>query len=270
MNRIRIAILDLYNGVPNEGLRCINQLVREFSDEIGGCEVSHFDVRQKFEFPKVADFDIFISTGGPGNPLETDGWGADYFAIIDGIFEHNKTQSPKKYLLLICHSFQMVCHHLGLATVNRRKSTSFGTFPIHKTANGYDEPYFEMLPDPFWAVDSRDYQIINANLAQIDAMGAKVLSREKIRTHVPLERAIMSIRFSKEVFGTQFHPEADAEGMLRYFEQPEKQKQIIDEHGFDKYQSMVSHLNDPDKILLTESVIIPTFLRDAYHKLSSN
>ncbi|OZI09281.1 GMP synthase [Siphonobacter sp. BAB-5385] len=270
MKQIRLAILDLYNGVPNEGMRCIQQLVQEFSEEIGGCVVQIFDVRQQGELPALADFDIFISTGGPGNPLETGDWGTAYFDLIDQIFEHNKTQTAKKFLLLICHSFQMVSHHLGIGTVTRRKSTSFGTFPIHKTANGYDEPYLELLPDPFWAVDSRDYQIINANFSRIDAIGAKVLCREKIRPHVPLERAIMAVRFSREVFGTQFHPEADAVGMLRYFQQPEKQKQVIDEHGYEKYQNMVDHLNDPDKILLTESVIIPTFLRDAYHKLAAN
>lgn len=27
-----------------------------------------FDVRHKYEMPKIEDFDIFISSGGPGNP----------------------------------------------------------------------------------------------------------------------------------------------------------------------------------------------------------
>ena len=77
----------------------------------------------------------------------------------------------------------------------------------------------------------------------------------------------MAIRFTHEVFGTQFHPEADAAGMLHYFQMPEKQQQVIEAHGIEKYYSMLDHLNDPDKILLTESVIIPTFLRTSYAAL---
>ncbi|MFT4033245.1 MAG: GMP synthase [Siphonobacter sp.] len=268
MKDIRLAILDMYNGVPNEGMRCIYQLVKEFSDEAGAVNVETFDVRRTLTVPQLNDFDIFISTGGPGDPLDTGEWGTAYFELIDQLFAHNQTAERKKYMFLICHSFQMVSHHLGIGQITKRKSTSFGTFPIHKTANGYDEPYFELLPDPFWAVDSRDYQLINADPLRISELGAKVLCREKIRPHVPLERAIMAIRFSGEIIGTQFHPEADAIGMSHYFQQPERQLAVISEHGSEKYQSMIDHLNDPDKILLTESVIIPTFLRDAYLKLS--
>ena len=78
-----------------------------------------------------------------------------------------------------------------------------------------------------------------------------------------LEQAIMCIRFSREIIGTQFHPEADAEGMLRYFLREDKKASIINNHGEAKYNDMIAHLNDPDKILMTESAIIPTFLKSA-------
>jgi hypothetical protein len=98
-------------------------------------------------------------------------------------------------------------------------------------------------------------------------MGARVLSLEKIRPHIPLERAVMSIRFSKEIFGTQFHPEADSEGMLHYFLTEEKKQIVINNHGEEKYYEMIERLDDPDKILLTESVIIPKFLEHAASNL---
>jgi GMP synthase-like glutamine amidotransferase len=79
----------------------------------------------------------------------------------------------------------------------------------------------------------------------------------------------MAIRFSNEIFGTQFHPEADAEGMLRYFLKEDKKQNVIKNHGEEKYQSMINHLNDPDKILLTESVILPTFLNVAIQRIVS-
>lgn len=267
---LRLAILDLYNGHPNEGMRCIRQLVREFCESTApDLQVREFDVRRKKSIPAVEAFDVFISSGGPGDPLDTDGWGRDYFSLTDGILAHNQQNSSrKKHLFLICHSFQMVAHHLGLGEVKRRRSTSFGTFPIHKTEEGEQEPFFDLLPEPFYAVDSRDYQLVQPDAERIAELGARVLCLEKERPHVELERAVMAIRFSPEVFGTQFHPEADAEGMLRYFQTEEKRQQVIQNYGEVKYLDMVEHLNDPDKILLTESVLIPSFLHAAAGNLA--
>lgn len=267
---LRLAILDLYNGHPNEGMRCIRRLVEEFRESMAPeMQVMEFDVRQEKQVPPVDAFDVFISSGGPGDPLDTDGWGRDYFSLIDGILTHNqRSAAPKKHLFLICHSFQMVAHHLGFGQVTRRRSTSFGTFPIHKTEEGEQEPFFDLLPEPFYAVDSRDYQLIQPDIDRITEFGGQVLCLEKERPHVELERAVMAIRFSPEVFGTQFHPEADAEGMLRYFQTEEKRHQVILNHGEAKYLDMVEHLNDPDKILLTESVLIPSFLHAAARNLA--
>ncbi|MDW8211614.1 MAG: GMP synthase, partial [Cytophagales bacterium] len=84
---------------------------------------------------------------------------------------------------------------------------------------------------------------------------------------VNLERAVMAMRISNEFFGTQFHPEADPIGMSIYFQQEEKRQQVIQNHGLQKYQDMIAHLNDPDKILLTYSTILPTFLSQAINSL---
>ena len=91
---------------------------------------------------------------------------------------------------------------------------------------------------------------------------------EKERPLVNLERAIMAIRFSEEVFGTQFHPEADGVGMLKYLSGEEKKKVVIKTHGLAKYNDMIDKLDDPDKILLTESIIIPKFLKNAYENVT--
>ena len=78
----------------------------------------------------------------------------------------------------------------------------------------------------------------------------------------------MAIRFSDEIFGTQFHPEADSEGMLRYLKTEEKRQQVIENHGEEKYQEMVARLQDPNTLELTDAVILPTFLRTAIEALS--
>ena len=77
----------------------------------------------------------------------------------------------------------------------------------------------------------------------------------------------MAIRFSREVFGTQFHPEADSEGMLHYFLTEEKKQIVIHNHGEGKYYEMIERLDDPDKISLTVTVILPKFLENAASNL---
>jgi hypothetical protein len=73
----------------------------------------------------------------------------------------------------------------------------------------------------------------------------------------------MAIRFTPEVFGSQFHPEADGEGMLRYMLTAERKQQVVSTYGEAKYEEMVRLLANPDTIERTESVIVPTFLRRA-------
>ena len=98
-------------------------------------------------------------------------------------------------------------------------------------------------------------------------MGGTILAIEKNRPHVPLERAIMAIRFNENMIGTQFHPEADAIGMLLYLKTPEKKETVIANHGEEKWKSMIEHLNDPDKIMYTYAHILPNFLNQAVSKM---
>ncbi|MDF7819575.1 GMP synthase [Runella sp. MFBS21] len=272
MERIKIAILDMYDGYANEGMRCIKALVGQFLAQegiVGTYDV--FDVRQKNEVPDLS-YDIFISSGGPGNPVPSgEPWEKPFFMLLDQIWQYNRQphRPQKKHLMLICHSFQMACIHWEIGLVCKRRKTSFGIFPMHKTHFGLQEPIFKELPDPFYAVDSRDFQVIKTDPKQLERLGAKVLCIEKERLHIDLERAVMAVRFSREIFGTQFHPEADAEGMLRHFQKDEKREGIIKNYGEAKYNSMVDSLQDPEKIMRTEAAIIPTFLGRAAEQLMS-
>ncbi|MFD2936455.1 type 1 glutamine amidotransferase [Spirosoma flavum] len=269
MSLVKIAVLDMNNNHANEGMRCILHLIRNVQgNDHAELSFDVFDVRANNEIPDL-DYDIYISSGGPGSPMaSSDAWEARYFALIDQIFDWNIHNERKKYVFLICHSFQLVTRHLNLGLLSRRRSTSFGIFPIHKTDEGSLDPLLKDLPDPFYAVDSRDYQITDPNVERMESRGASILCLEKIRPHVALDRAVMAMRFSPEVVGTQFHPEADNEGMLRYFLKDEKRNHIISNFGREKYHDMVAYLQDPDKIALTESVILPGFLRQAIHSLS--
>ncbi len=264
--KIRIAILDLYEGHANQGMRCIREIINQWGEQYHfDVEYKEFDVRLQLEVPDTS-FDIYISSGGPGSPLDTidTEWEKKYFNWLAAIesWNTNETNTPK-HVFFICHSFQLVCRHYGVGNVCKRKSTAFGVFPIHRLSDGEEEIVFEGLRDPFYVVDSRDYQIIEPNHQRLREMGAKILAIEKNRPHVPFERAIMSIRFNEYFVGTQFHPEADAVGMSMYLQREDKKESVIKAHGEEKWHSMVEQLQDPDKISWTYAHILPNFLNNA-------
>lgn len=268
---IRVAVLDLYEGQANQGMRCIREIVHNWSHEKGyDLYYEEFDVRLQLAVPDTS-FDLYISSGGPGSPLETEGseWEAAYFNWLRTIEQWNNTaqEGEKKNIFFICHSFQLACRHYGVGNVCKRKSTAFGVFPIHMLDQGSSELVFDGLKDPFYSVDSRDYQVIEPNTQQLNKLGATILAIEKNRPHVPYERAIMAIRFNEHFIGTQFHPEADAVGMHMYLMREDKKQTVIDNHGEAKWQSMVEQLQDPGKILFTYKTILPNFLNLSVQEL---
>lgn len=271
-NDVRIALLDMNNNHPNQGMRNIKELAKAFQEQSDyDVSVDIFDVRYKAEMPKIEDFDIFISSGGPGNPhREGYIWEGKYAKFLDTIWQHNKDNDQKKYAFLICHSFQLAVIHFGIANVCKRKSYSFGVMPIHKSEDGETEFLFKNLPEPFYAVDSRAYQCIEPNQEKLNELGMKVVALEKIRPNVHLERALMAVRFSDEIFGTQFHPEADPIGFIKNLEDPKNKEAMVETFGMEKYLETIDRMDDDDKIVLTRAQIIPRFLQSAAEQITKN
>jgi GMP synthase-like glutamine amidotransferase len=263
--KTRIAILDMNNNEPNQGLRCIVDIAKSFNEEV---DFTVFNVRAKHELPDLS-YDIYISSGGPDSPLEKGPWRQPYLDLIQRLWDFNKTsQDEKKFVFLICYSFQVVCDYFKLGEMKPRKSTSFGIFPIHKTKAGLKDQLLQGLNDPFYAVDSRDWQLVQPRLKVFKEQGATILSLEKIRTHVELERAIMAVRFSDEFVGTQFHPEADPVGMYAHFKQEFYKQKVITGFGEKKYNDMMRQIEDPDKITKTYNHILPGFIKSAIQQSS--
>ncbi len=265
MSTIRIALLDMNNNHVNQGMRNIKEISEAFQlQHEAQVEVSYFDVRYKNEMPNYEEFDIFISSGGPGTPhREGYDWEQKFADFLNNIWNHNLQNEDKKYLFLICHSFQLASIHWKLGNICKRKSYSFGVMPIHKTEEGEHEFLLENLPEPFYAVDSRSFQFIEPNVDILDKMGMKIVALEKVRPHIHLERAVMAIRFSAEIFGTQFHPEADPNGMLENLKDDNNKAAMVKAYGMEKYLETVDRMDDPDKIVLTRAQILPRFLNHA-------
>ncbi|MDF2430560.1 MAG: hypothetical protein JWP44_191 [Mucilaginibacter sp.] len=270
---IKVAILDLYDGIENEGMRGFAEILDRYKKKNNlnlSCEV--FDVRRKVEVPDTG-FNIYISSGGPGNPIDSEGteWEKKYFGLIDKLEDHNlSNSSQKKYGFFVCHSFQLMCRKYQLGDINMRRSASFGVLPIHKTDAAIDEPVFENLADPFYAVDSRLWQVVHPNEKRFTDLGMQLLAIEKERLHIDLPRAMMAIRFSDYFFATQFHPEADATGVKSLLLKEEKKKEVVSEHGLDKYNEMLECLEDADKITHTQNSMIPNFLDQAILSLQES
>jgi len=263
---IKVAVLDLYDGVANEGMRGFREILERYKTK-NDLNLSYevFDVRGKAEVPRT-DFDIYISSGGPGSPIDSEGsdWEKSYFNLVDKLEDHNLSNtSQKKYGFFVCHSFQLMCRKYGLGEVNTRRSPSFGVLPVHQTMAGRKEMVLEGLADPFYAVDSRLWQVIHPNEKRFMDLDMQLLAIEKERPYIDLPRAMMAIRFSDYFFATQFHPEADAVGVKSLLLTEEKKEEVISEHGKDKYNEMLERLDDPDKIMHTQSTIIPNFLDQA-------
>ncbi|MBS1565812.1 MAG: homoserine O-succinyltransferase, partial [Bacteroidetes bacterium] len=176
---IRVALLDLYEGQANQGMRCIRAILDQFCREHQlELVLDEFDVRIAKKVPDMS-YHVYISSGGPGSPLESkhSEWEKKYFDWLKKTLDWNATRShqEKKFVFFICHSFQLACRYFKVAEVSKRKSTAFGVFPVHILPAGNKEPVFNGLPDPFYAVDSRDYQVIQPDHQRLRQLGAFLL-----------------------------------------------------------------------------------------------
>lgn len=255
---MKVAVLDMYKGVPNLGMGAIRQILADFPS----LDVEYFNVREKREIPGQ-QYDLYISSGGPGNPLEGDGiWNRGYFYLMEQLWQHNQRYDDKKYGFFICHSFQMICHFLSLGSIVKRNKQSLGVFPAHKTAEGKKDPLLQGLGNPFYVADSRKWQFIQPYDGRIERMGCKVLAVEKERPHVPLERAVMAMRFSDEWVGVQFHPEAGYKPMFDSLSSEKTRAKIFDERGEGRYKKIIEGLNRHGAELdMTYETILPGFIR---------
>lgn len=297
IKNIKVAIIDMNDGTPNEGIGGIQKILahwlRSYNLKEGDQQsvepatdlavhtpdstiynpdssvqtldltVKTYDLRAKNEIPGM-DYDIYISSGGPGSPYDglDKKWENDFFDLLDNIEIYNTSAVKKKYVFLICHSFQLACRKYQLGQVTKRNSTVLGIFPVTLTAAGESDLIYAGLPNPFYALDSRDWQVLNSAENSFVAPAAQVLAIEKERTHVDQERCMMSVRFSKEIVGTQFHPEADPDSLKDYLYKEQKKQAIISRYGEEKYRDMLLHIDHPQYSLRPQLSVLPNFLNE--------
>ena len=170
--------------------------------------------------------------------------GAGLFQLMDGIWNNNANSQEEEICVRHLSSLSITGRHfnLGRSVSGSQLPLVFSTYTRRKT------PGKTLLQNPagsFYAVDSREWQLIQPNAEEVISHDAVVLAIEKRRDHVPYERAIAAMRLTPYIYMTQFHPEADASGMLHYFKMPEKKQHVLEHHGDWKLEEMIMHLSDP-------------------------
>ena len=124
---LKVAVIDMNNGAPNQGMRGIKEILSRFKIENDiNLSFDVFDLRQNGEIPDIS-YDAYISSGGPGSPIESKGekWENDFFNLLDQIESFNAVNDEqKKYAFLICHSFQLACRKYELGNVTERRSNA--------------------------------------------------------------------------------------------------------------------------------------------------
>jgi homoserine O-succinyltransferase len=198
-NSLKVAVIDLYDNEANQGMRCIQDILNETDCNFPGIPIDYkiYESRYKNEVPDES-YDIYISSGGPGSPFEGEGkaWEEDYFKLMDKIWANNQNHNAaKKHVFFICHSFQIMARYFKFGEVIPRNSKSFGVMPIHKTEQGANDPILNGLPDPFFAADFRDWQVVQPNEKIFNELGAKIICLEKNARMLNLKGQLWELEF---------------------------------------------------------------------------
>ena len=90
---------------PNQGMRCIREILNQYG-EVNNLALTwdEFEVRVKKQVPDLS-YDIYISSGGPGSPLESidSEWENVYFKWLGQVeaWNNNEANLQKKFVFFI-------------------------------------------------------------------------------------------------------------------------------------------------------------------------
>lgn len=227
-----IALIDLNARHSNHGVPSIVSMV-----EAAGCQVECFEPRVEGSLPGPG-FDAYILSGGPGSPLEDAPW---RHALMQAI---TQWQAP---VVGVCMGFQVLAQVYGW-TVQLLSRPRFGVHPLRLTHAGRSDPLLApLIADA--AFEQRRFGVF----APPSIEGTVLATSE--------QGDVTAARFSPEVLGVVFHPEAHPGLVERLFteDSPVREK-LLERHGPDNLQRMTSlipKLNGPFQ------TILPGFLRQA-------
>ena len=272
----RVCLVDMNNGHVNQAMRCLRGIVASFFDRVRRenpglvCELGEVSPRDTNNIVPD-DYDLYISTGGPGSPFDGDGqaWVTDYSRFLDTVAESaicgGETQSA---LFAICYSFEMVVRHFKVAAIEPRSERKFGVMPIYTTPEGQTHPLLRAFGDRLFAFEHRNWEAIDLDTKKLESLGGLLLARES-RDGLSKGRAILGLDVTAGIEAVQFHPEADRPGVMNWVSRPEQAAAFKAAYGEETYQAMLRTLDDPRRLARTYSLVIPGWMVRRFNMLAA-
>ena len=111
---IKVAILDLYDGIANEGMRGFQDILKRYKakNELKFKLTKFLMCAEKCEVPDYKILIFIFPAVAPAVRLTAKAreWEKKYFNLIDKLEDHNLSNNPqKKHAFFVCHSFQLMC-----------------------------------------------------------------------------------------------------------------------------------------------------------------
>lgn len=275
---LRVCLVDMNNGVANQATRCFKTIVESFRGRVKASNpavdiaLDHVQPRNLGELPKD-DMDLMLSSGGPGSPFDgydDSPWCTGYRKVLDRIAEANqKNPDAAPKALLVCHSFELGILHFGVGTMQKRSSLKFGLMPAYTTRVGRDVDFLQPFGDRMFTWEHRNWEAVDLQPKRLEAIGGAVLATESREGQPPDKgKALLGMKFTHGIWGTQFHPEADKPGVMAWIEKPEHKVAVTDAYGQLLYDRMVKSLSNPDRLAKTFSLLIPGWLTYRFNELA--
>ncbi len=266
--RLRIALVDMNNGVENQAMRCLRSIATRFHDHAKitnpnlDLEIVHVSPRDKGEVPPD-DCNLYLSSGGPGSPYDGDGqqWTTDYYRFLDRVVEDNLAKGPAARALFgVCYSYEMIVRHFQIATMAPRATRKFGVMPVYMTSLGRTHPLLQTFGDRLFAFEHRNWEAIDLDESRLAKLGGQVLALESREGQNDKGKALLGIDAAPGVETVQFHPEADRAGVVTWVSKPDQAAAFREAYGDLTYERMLKTLDDPNRLARTFAMLIPGWM----------
>jgi GMP synthase-like glutamine amidotransferase len=271
---LRIGLIDMNNGVPNQAIRSFRSIIAAFSERVRArnpgltLTTTHVQPRNLAEAPPT-DCDLYLSTGGPDSPVDgfKESWATGirsfFDRIVNGQLQHGPT-APS--LFSVCYSFELTVMHFGLVQMIPRER-KFGIMPVYPTEEGLAHPMFAPFGDRLFVWEHRSWQAVDLDEKKLKELGGVLLARESRDGHSK-GKGLMAFQFTRGIEGTIFHPEADRPGVLNWLERPEQAKAVIETYGELIYRRMCKTIDDPTRLARTYALLLPGWMARTFNTLA--